>query len=146
MKKILVLNSGSSSLKYQLFNVDGDKYEVVAKGLAERIGIDGSCVSIKFNGDKKVKEVNLPSHTEAINEVFKLLSEGALNSMDELTAVGHRVVHGGEAFAQSLPKLKSCQLWRRCIIRPMYWELKLFPNCCRIFRRLPFLIRLSIRQ
>lgn len=102
MKKILVLNSGSSSLKYQLFNVDGDKYEVVAKGLAERIGIDGSCVSIKFNGDKKVKEVNLPSHTEAINEVFKLLSEGALNSMDELTAVGHRVVHGGEAFAQSV--------------------------------------------
>ncbi len=102
MKKILVLNSGSSSLKYQLFNVDGDKYEVVAKGLAERIGIDGSCVSIKFNGEKKVKEISLPSHTEAINEVFNLLLDGALKSMDELTAVGHRVVHGGEAFAQSV--------------------------------------------
>lgn len=102
MKKILVLNSGSSSLKYQLFNVDGDKYEVVAKGLAERIGIDGSCVSIKFNGEKKVKELPLPSHTEAINEVFNLLLGGALKSMDELTAVGHRVVHGGEAFAQSV--------------------------------------------
>ena len=61
MKKILVLNSGSSSLKYQLFNVDGDDYEVVAKGNAERIGIYGSFVSLKVgNGDKTIKEVALP--------------------------------------------------------------------------------------
>ena len=71
MDKILVLNSGSSSLKYQLFNVDGDKYEVLAKGLAERIGIDGSFVSIKIgDGEKIVKEVALPTHQEAIKEVF----------------------------------------------------------------------------
>ncbi len=102
MKKILVLNSGSSSLKYQLFNVDGDKYEVVAKGLAERIGIDNSFVSIKYaDGSKKEKKVDMPTHNEAIREVLSLLLDGALNSMDELSAVGHRVVHGGEYFKKS---------------------------------------------
>ncbi len=70
MKKILVLNSGSSSLKYQLFNVDGEKYDVVAKGVADRIGINGSFVEIKFpNGEKRKREVALPTHNEAINEV-----------------------------------------------------------------------------
>lgn len=103
MDKILVLNSGSSSLKYQLFNVEGDKYEVVAKGLAERIGIDGSFVSIKVgDGDKIVKEVALPTHQEAIKEVFALLLNGVLKSMDELSGVGHRVVHGGEYFDRSV--------------------------------------------
>ena len=103
MEKILVLNSGSSSLKYQLFNVDGEKYEVVAKGLAERIGIDGSFVSIKVgDGEKQIKEVPLASHQEAIKEVFDLLLKGPLHSLDELTGVGHRVVHGGEYFNQSV--------------------------------------------
>ena len=103
MDKILVLNSGSSSLKYQLFNVDGDKYEVLAKGLAERIGIDGSFVSIKIGeGEKIVKEVALPTHQEAIKEVFALLLNGVIKSMDELSGVGHRAVHGGEYFNQSV--------------------------------------------
>lgn len=103
MDKILVLNSGSSSLKYQLFNVEGDNYEVVAKGLAERIGIDGSFVSIKIgDGEKIVKEVALPTHQEAIKEVFALLLNGVLKSMDELSGVGHRVVHGGEYFDRSV--------------------------------------------
>ena len=103
MDKILVLNSGSSSLKYQLFNVDGDKYEVLAKGLAERIGIDGSFVSIKIGeGEKIVKEVALPTHQEAIKEVFALLLNGVLKSMDELSGVGHRAVHGGEYFNKSV--------------------------------------------
>lgn len=102
MKKILVLNSGSSSLKYQLFNVEGDNYEVVAKGLAERIGIDNSFVSIKYaDGTKKEKTVDMPTHNEAIKEVLALLLDGALNSMEELSAVGHRVVHGGEYFKKS---------------------------------------------
>ncbi len=74
MKKILVLNSGSSSLKYQLFAVDGDKYEVIAKGLADRIGIDNSFVTIKIrDGEKITKNVDIPSHQEAIREVFALL-------------------------------------------------------------------------
>lgn len=102
MKKILVLNSGSSSLKYQLFGVDGDHYEVIAKGLADRIGIDGSFVTIKIrDGEKITKEVSLPSHQEAIREVFALLLNGALSSLSELSGVGHRVVQGGSIFKKS---------------------------------------------
>lgn len=102
MKKILVLNSGSSSLKYQLFAVDGETYTVIAKGLADRIGIDGSFVTIKIgDGDKTTKEVALPTHKEAIREVLALLLNGALKSIDELSGVGHRVVHGGEYFKES---------------------------------------------
>lgn len=103
MDKILVLNSGSSSLKYQLFNVDGDKYEVVAKGLAERIGIEGAFVSIKVgDGEKVVKEVAMATHQEAIKEVFDLLLQGPLGSLNELSGVGHRIVHGGEYFDRSV--------------------------------------------
>ena len=102
MKKILVLNSGSSSLKYQLFAVEGDKYEVVAKGLADRIGIDNSFVTIKIrDGEKITKNVDIPSHQEAIREVFALLLNGALGSMSELSGVGHRVVQGGSIFKES---------------------------------------------
>lgn len=103
MQKILVLNSGSSSLKYQLFNVDGDKYEVVAKGLAERIGIDGAKVSIKYaDGTKKEVLTPLPTHNEALQEVFSLLLNGAIKDLNEIAAVGHRVVHGGEIFKESV--------------------------------------------
>ena len=103
MKKILVLNSGSSSLKYQLFNVDGSKYEVVAKGLAERIGIDASKVSIKrADGTKKEVMVDLPTHNEALREVFNLLLDGVIKDLSEISAVGHRIVHGGEIFTGSV--------------------------------------------
>ena len=103
MEKILVLNSGSSSLKYQLFNVDGDNYEVVAKGLADRIGIEGSLVNIKVgDGEKVTKTLPLPSHKEAIKEVLDLLLGSVLKSIDEISGVGHRVVHGGEYFDRSV--------------------------------------------
>ena len=103
MKKILVLNSGSSSLKYQLFNVEGDKYDVVAKGKADRIGINGSFVEIKITGgEKRTREVALPTHNEAIEEVTKELLNGALKSMDEIDAVGHRIVQGGDIFKNSV--------------------------------------------
>ena len=103
MKKILVLNSGSSSLKYQLFNFDGDKYDVVAKGKADRIGIHGSFVEIKItNGEKRTREVALPTHNEAIEEVTKELLNGALASMEEIDAVGHRIVQGGDIFKNSV--------------------------------------------
>lgn len=102
-QKILVLNSGSSSLKYQLFNVENGQYTVIAKGLAERIGIEGAFVSIKIgDGEKQIKEMPLPSHQEAIKEVLDLLLQGPLNSLDELSGVGHRVVHGGEYFSHSV--------------------------------------------
>lgn len=103
MKKILVLNSGSSSLKYQLFDVDGDKYEVIAKGVADRIGIHGSFVKIKIaGGEERKREVALPTHNEAIEEVTKELLNGALKSMDEIDAVGHRIVQGGDIFKNSV--------------------------------------------
>lgn len=103
MKKILVLNSGSSSLKYQLFNVEGEQYDVVAKGVADRIGINGSFVEIKFpNGEKRKREIALPTHNEAINEVISELLNGALTSMNEIDAVGHRVVQGGDIFKNSV--------------------------------------------
>ena len=102
MKKVLVLNSGSSSLKYQLFAVEGDNYDVLAKGLAECIGIDGSKIKIKYaNGDKNEVEIDLPNHEIALREVFKLLLNGAIADLHEIAAVGHRVVHGGEIFKES---------------------------------------------
>ena len=101
MKKILVLNSGSSSLKYQLFDVDGENYEVLAKGVADRIGIQGAFVTLKIGDNKQTVDVELPTHTEAIQQVLNLLLNGPLKSMEELSAVGHRVVHGGEIFKSS---------------------------------------------
>src|SRR5574344_2386768 len=102
MKKILVLNSGSSTLKYQLFNVDGDNYNVSAKGNAERIGIHDAFVGIKYqDGSKKEVKVELPSHKEALKVIFDLLLDGVIGSLSEISAVGHRVVHGGEIFKSS---------------------------------------------
>ncbi len=102
MKKILVINSGSSSLKYQLFNVDGDHYEAVAKGIAERIGADGANISLKIGDNKQTKNVAMPTHTEAFQEVINFLLSGPLKSIEELSAVGHRVLHGGEIFKDSV--------------------------------------------
>ena len=88
MKKILVLNAGSSTLKYQLFNVDGDKYDVVAKGNAERIGRDASFVGIKYaDGSKKEVNVDLPNHNAAFNEVMKLLMDGVIADLSEIDAI-----------------------------------------------------------
>ena len=102
MKKILVLNAGSSTLKYQLFNVDGENYEVVAKGNAERIGRDASFVGIKYaNGDKKEVNVDLPNHDVAFKEVMKLLMDGVISDLNEISAIGHRIVQGGSIFKKS---------------------------------------------
>ncbi len=97
------MNSGSSSLKYQLFKVDGDQFEVLAKGLADRIGIEGSLVTIKVgDGEKVTTKLPLPTHKEAIKEVLDLLLGSVLSSVEELSGVGHRVVHGGEYFDRSV--------------------------------------------
>ena len=102
MKKILVLNAGSSTLKYQLFNVDGENYEVVAKGNAERIGRDASFVGIKYaNGNKKEVQVDLPNHDVAFKEVMKLLMDGVISDLNEISAIGHRIVQGGSIFKKS---------------------------------------------
>ncbi|MCR5421995.1 MAG: acetate kinase [Lachnospiraceae bacterium] len=101
--KILVINCGSSSLKYQL--IDSDTEEVLAKGLCERIGIDGGMVTYQPAGKDKIKkEADMPDHTEAVRLVIESLIDkenGVISSLDEIGAVGHRIVHGGESFSSS---------------------------------------------
>ncbi len=101
--KILVVNAGSSSLKYQVFDMENEK--VIAKGNCEKIGINGSFIKYKANGIEKVFEGNLNNHTEALNKVLSVLVNeeyGVVKSLDEIDAVGHRVVHGGEIFTESV--------------------------------------------
>ena len=99
----LVINCGSSSLKFQLINSESE--EVLAKGLCERIGIDGRLTYQPAGGDKAVSDKAMPTHTEAIQFVIDALTDsetGVVKSLDEIGAVGHRVVHGGEKFANSV--------------------------------------------
>lgn len=102
--KILVLNCGSSSLKYQLFDMPQER--VAAKGLVERIGIEGSRIKhTKTDSNTTVKDANIPNHKVALKYVVDLLLDGdagVMKSLSELGAAGHRVVHGGEKFASSV--------------------------------------------
>lgn len=101
---ILVINCGSSSLKYQLINSDSE--QVLAKGLCERIGIDGSAITHqKAGGEKQTTSAPMADHTQAVKLVIEKLTDsavGAVKSLDEIDAVGHRIVHGGEKFADSV--------------------------------------------
>ncbi len=102
--KVLVINCGSSSLKYQL--IDSDSEVVLAKGLCERIGIDGSQLTHQPAGkDKIITKADMPDHTVAVQMVIDALTDvqnGVIASLDEIDAVGHRIVHGGEKFASSV--------------------------------------------
>ena len=100
--KILVINAGSSSLKYQLIDMQGEA--VLAKGLAERIGIEGSKLTHQYGEEKYVVEQPMKSHTDAIQLVLDALidpAHGVITSIDEIGAVGHRVLHGGDKFTAS---------------------------------------------
>lgn len=100
---VLVINCGSSSLKFQLINSESE--QVLAKGLCERIGIDGSLTYQPAGGEKVKSDKAMPTHTEAIQFVIEALTDasaGVVKSLDEIGAVGHRVVHGGEKFASSV--------------------------------------------
>lgn len=101
---VLVINCGSSSLKYQLINSASE--EVLAKGLCERIGIDGSMITHQSEGKDKIKkEVDMPNHTVAVKLVIEALTDsvnGCIASLQEIDAIGHRIVHGGEKFANSV--------------------------------------------
>ena len=100
---VLVINCGSSSLKFQLINSESE--EVLAKGLCERIGIDGRLTYQPEGGEKEISDKAMPTHTEAILFVIDALTNektGVVKSLDEIGAVGHRVVHGGEKFANSV--------------------------------------------
>ena len=106
--KILVVNCGSSSLKYQL--IDSESEEVSASGQCERIGLDG-IFSIKVKGEKLEKSVDIPDHSVAMKTVLDALvapEHGILKSLDEIEAIGHRVVHGGEKFSSSVLIDEKC--------------------------------------
>lgn len=114
---VLVINCGSSSLKFQL--IDSISEKVLAKGLCERIGIDGSRISYTpFDGEKEERETPMPTHNEAIKNVIDALvneDTGVIKDLSEVGAVGHRVVHGGEYFSQStlvtedvIKKIEEC--------------------------------------
>ncbi len=114
--KILVINSGSSSIKYQL--VDMDDETVLAKGIVERIGISGSRLKHKRNSEQYIIETSIPTHREGLKLIMDTLiskDKGVIKSFDEISAIGHRVVHAGEAFAGSvrindevMKSLKDC--------------------------------------
>ena len=101
--KILVINAGSSSLKYQLINMDND--EVIAKGNCERIGIDGRITHKTASGFSVTEDCSFPTHTEAFEKVIEKLTTGdgkVVDSIAEISAVGHRIVQGGDIFSKSV--------------------------------------------
>ncbi|MBO7429355.1 MAG: acetate kinase, partial [Paludibacteraceae bacterium] len=101
--KILVINCGSSSIKYKLFNMSTK--EVMAQGGVEKIGIPGSFLKYtKKNGEKAIIEKDMPDHSDGIELIFKVLTdptEGCIKSLNEVDAVGHRILHGGDKFTES---------------------------------------------
>ena len=119
---ILIINAGSSSLKYQL--MDPETGVVSAKGLCERIGIDGR-LNHKVGDNKIVKDIPMPTHSEAIAATLEILQDaeaGVIKSVDEIDAVGHRVLHGGMEFFDScivndevIAAIEKCIPWAPCI-------------------------------
>ena len=114
---VLVINAGSSSLKYQL--MDPQTKEVLAKGLCERIGIDGRLTHKVPGREDVVREIPMPTHNEAIQSVLDILvdpEKGVIASTDEIAAVGHRVLHGGAAFTESCIIDDACiEAIKKCI-------------------------------
>lgn len=101
MTKIISVNAGSSSLKFQLFNMPSE--EVLCSGIFERIGLEDGIFQLKFDGKKDVLKQPFPTHSEAVNMLLDaLVSKKIVHSLDEITAVGHRVVHGGEYYNHSV--------------------------------------------
>ena len=99
--KIMSINAGSSSLKFSLFDMTDES--VITSGVFERIGMDGSCYTIKYNGEKISEEVVLENHTAAVKTLFdKLLTLNIIESLDEINGVGHRIVQGKDLYSESV--------------------------------------------
>ena len=99
--KILSVNAGSSSLKFQMYEMPEEK--VLISGVFERIGLDNSFYTIKINGEKIKKEANLKDHEVAVNILInELLENKVIDSLDEIKGVGHRIVHGADKFSKSV--------------------------------------------
>lgn len=146
--KILVINAGSSSLKYQLIDMEGE--QLLAKGLCERIGLDGHLTHKPQNG-KAVFEADIPfpTHKEAIEAVLEKLTSaqyGVVETMAEIGAVGHRVLHGGSEFTQSClvddaceAAIKKCFPLALCTTPPTSWGSRPARPSCPARPRLPSL-------
>ncbi len=100
MTKVMAVNAGSSSLKFQLFNMPSE--EVLTSGIFERIGLEEGIFTIKYNGQKKTVNCPIPDHQVAVDMLLKaLIEEGIVENLSDINAVGHRIVHGGEYFNDS---------------------------------------------
>lgn len=140
--KVLVINCGSSSLKYQLIDMEGE--HVLCKGLCERIGMESSMITHEANGHKATTPAIFPTHTEAFLEVVKKMTTGdgkVIDDPSEIDAIGHRIVHGGEKFKQSclitpevINAIRELSPWPRCTTPPVFWALKLHARCSARFR------------
>ena len=124
---ILVLNCGSSSLKYQLLDMKGDEvFDLMAKGLVERIGMETGCIKHQTTGKEKyVREMPVPDHTVGIKVVLDALLDkefGVLSTLEDIEAVGHRVVHGGEEFfcSKLIDETVVAQIEKCCDIAPLH--------------------------
>ena len=122
--KVLVVNCGSSSIKYKLYNMDDES--VLAPGGVERIGIDNAFIKVKLpNGEKKQIMADLPTHKEGVSLVFQCLLDpefGAIKSLDEIDAVGHRIVQGGDKFNKSVILTKQVEegIEELCDLAPVH--------------------------
>ena len=153
--KVLVLNCGSSSIKYKLF--DMDHKEVIAQGGIEKIGLKGSFLKLTLpDGGKKILEKDIPEHTVGVEFILNTLISpeyGAIKSLDEINAVGHRMVHGGEKFSESvLLTQEVLDAFTACNdLAPLHNPANLkgvnaISAICPMCRRLVCLIPLSIRR
>ena len=140
--KILVINAGSSSLKYQLIDMQNES--VISKGLCERIGIEGSVLKHKANGQEYVFKQDMPDHTAAIKMVLDALVSkdcGVIKSMDEISAVGHRVLHSGEDFHSSVvitdEVIKICE--KNAELRPLHMpgNIACIKSCREVMKDVP---------
>ena len=143
IRKVLVVNAGSSSLKYMLFDMKGEK--MLCKGLVERIGIPGSrLVYQKAGGEKMTKEIKAPNHAEALKAVVAAISDpvnGVIRSLKEIDAIGHRVLHGAEVFKDSVLVTKAVLAKLDKLVK--FGPLHMPPNiggiraCQQIFKGVP---------
>ena len=101
MSKIIAVNAGSSSLKFQLFEMDDES--VITSGIVERIGMDDAIFTIKYNGQKETKTLSVPTHNEAVELLLKtLIDKEIVHDLTEIKGIGHRIVQGGPYFDQSV--------------------------------------------
>lgn len=116
MSKVMAINAGSSSLKFQLFEMPSEK--VITKGLVERIGLKNSAFTLSVEGENVSETVDIPNHEVAVGLLLKkLIDHRIIDSFEEIDGVGHRVVHGGEVFSESVFDHGGCNRGNRKAFR-----------------------------